>query len=54
MALVAKDDTFIEVHKYRAGSVIGGNVWLVESVPPGSKISYNAPIARGGAARVAR
>ena len=37
-----------------AGSVIGGNVWLVESVPPGSKISYNAPIARGGAARVAR
>jgi rod shape-determining protein MreD len=26
MALVAKDDTFIEVHKYRAGSVIGAAV----------------------------
>jgi len=22
------------------GSVIGGNVWLVDSVPPGSRISY--------------
>lgn len=26
MALVAKDDTFIEVHKYRAGSVVGAAV----------------------------
>ena len=26
------------------GSVIGGNVWLVESVPPHSKVSYQAPI----------
>ena len=26
MALVAKDDTFIEVHKYRTGSVIGAAV----------------------------
>jgi serine O-acetyltransferase len=23
-------------------SIIGGNVWLVESVPPGSRISYEA------------
>jgi rod shape-determining protein MreD len=26
MALVAKDDTFIEVHKYRAGSIVGAAV----------------------------
>jgi len=25
------------------GSVIGGNAWLVESVPPGTRISYEAP-----------
>jgi hypothetical protein len=23
------------------GSIIGGNAWLVESVPPGSRISYD-------------
>ena len=28
-----------------ARSVIGGNAWLVESVPPGSRISYEAPRA---------
>ena len=27
-----------------AGSIIGGNVFLVHSVPPGSRISYEAPI----------
>jgi serine O-acetyltransferase len=27
------------------GSVVGGNVWLVESVPPGSKVTYRAHIA---------
>ncbi len=26
-----------------AGSIVGGNVWLVESVPPGSRISYEGP-----------
>ena len=26
-----------------AGSVIGGNAWRVESVPPGSRIAYEAP-----------
>jgi len=25
-----------------AGSVIGGNAWLTASVPPGSRISYEA------------
>jgi len=24
------------------GSVIGGNVWLTESVPPGSKITHSS------------
>jgi serine O-acetyltransferase len=37
-----------------AGSVIGGNVWLVESVPPGSRISYNAPLARVSTKRAAQ
>jgi serine O-acetyltransferase len=27
------------------GSVIGGNAWLVESIPPGSRVSYDAPVA---------
>jgi serine O-acetyltransferase len=27
------------------GSVVGGNAWLVESVPPGSRVSYDAPVA---------
>ncbi len=31
------------------GSVIGGNVWLVESVPPRSKILYDAPLTRSHA-----
>ena len=26
-----------------AGTVIGGNVWLAESVPPYSKVSIGAP-----------
>ena len=26
-----------------AGSVIGGNVWLTESVPPGSRVMANPP-----------
>ena len=26
-----------------AGAVIGGNVWLVESVPPGARITYEGP-----------
>ena len=28
------------------GSIIGGNVWLVESVPPRSKVTYQANITR--------
>lgn len=28
------------------GSIIGGNVWVVESVPPRSKVTYRAHIAR--------
>ena len=32
-------------HGDRRGSVIGGNAWLVESVPPGSRVSYDAPVA---------
>jgi serine O-acetyltransferase len=27
------------------GSVIGGNAWLTESVPPGTRVSYDAPVA---------
>ena len=27
------------------GSVVGGNAWLTESVPPGSRVSYDAPVA---------
>jgi serine O-acetyltransferase len=26
-----------------AGSVIGGNVWLTESVPPGTRVMVNRP-----------
>jgi serine O-acetyltransferase len=32
------------------GAIIGGNVWLVESVPPGSRI-YHQPTQVGGARR---
>ncbi|HXQ21580.1 MAG TPA: serine O-acetyltransferase EpsC [Candidatus Acidoferrales bacterium] len=32
------------------GSVIGGNVWLVESVPPHSRVSYNAHVTHSHAA----
>ena len=27
-----------------AGSIIGGNVWLTESVPPGTRVTYEMPI----------
>ena len=29
------------------GSVIGGNVWLTHAVPPGSKVTQEAPVERG-------
>jgi serine O-acetyltransferase len=33
-----------------AGSVIGGNVWLTHSVPPGSVVTHGATIERPRAA----
>ena len=29
------------------GSTIGGNVWLTHAVPPGSKVTQEAPVERG-------